>query len=65
MGRWESLTHGHKGMFVKAPALFGVPVDSVWKLYLLTLALALIGTLAARNLTAKRRRAAWVSTWRG
>ncbi len=50
MGRWESLTHGHKGMFVKAPALFGVPVDSVWKLYLLTLALALIGTLAARNL---------------
>lgn len=50
MGRWESLTHGHKGMFVKTPALLGVRIDAAWKLYLLTLAITVLCTLAARNL---------------
>jgi branched-chain amino acid transport system permease protein len=50
MGRWDSLTRGHKGLFVKAPVLFGVLLDSGWKLYLLAFALVLLGTLVARNL---------------
>ncbi|MGE4012260.1 MAG: branched-chain amino acid ABC transporter permease, partial [Alphaproteobacteria bacterium] len=50
IGRWEGLTRGHKGIFVKAPVFFGVTLDTTWKFYLLALALVVLGTLAARNL---------------
>lgn len=50
IGRWESLTRGHKGMFVKAPVLFGMPITSGWMFYLLTLVIVVLATLAARNL---------------
>jgi branched-chain amino acid transport system permease protein len=48
--RWESVTHGSRGITLRSIDLAGFRVDEEWKLYLLALAMLALVLLGVRNL---------------
>jgi len=48
--RWESVTGGNAGIHIKAPAMFGIKLDSGDEFYFLCLVLAVAATLLILNL---------------
>ncbi len=47
---WESVTGGIRGINLPAPEIFGIPLDSDFKFYFLTLAMVTLCVTTARNL---------------
>jgi len=47
---WESMTHGVQGLFITPPQVFGVHINNDRVFYFLSVSLAVLGVIGARNL---------------
>ncbi|MBV8392873.1 MAG: branched-chain amino acid ABC transporter permease [Alphaproteobacteria bacterium] len=59
--RWESVTHGFKGMPVAPPVIFGISFADAREFYFLCLFFLLVALLATRNLLRSPTGRAWIA----